>query len=109
MDSSRFQWSTFGPYQYSTTDCSGSPIISPQSGPRPSIAIRKGVEVTLFIAGDTASAASKIVAVSLDGTSCAALPYVDHMPPSTSPVPAFTAETSYPLTAHYPEPLSIGY
>jgi len=31
------------------------------------------------------------------------------MPPSTASVPAFTAETSYPLTVHYPEPLTIGY
>jgi hypothetical protein len=107
-DSSRFQWKTFGPFQYSTTDCSGSPIISPWSGPRPSIAMRNGAEVTLLIAGDTVSSPAQVVAVS-DGTTCKPPPVIGHMPPSTAPVPAFTAETSYPLTAHYPEPLTIGY
>ncbi|WP_321800392.1 hypothetical protein [Caballeronia sp. J97] len=107
-DSSKFQWSTFGPFNYSTTDCSGSPIIPPGSGPRPSIAMRKGADVTLLIAGDTVSTPARIVAV-FDGTNCAPPPTIGHVPPSTAPVPAFSAETNYPLTAHYPEPLKIGY
>ncbi len=108
-DSARFQWSAFAPYSYSSTDCSGSPIIPPQTGPRPTVAIRKGPDVTLYIAGDTASAPKQILSVSFDGTSCVPPPGVDHMPPSTAPVPAFSAETTYSLTAHYPEPLTIGY
>jgi hypothetical protein len=108
IDSSRFQWWTFGPFNYSTADCSGSPIISPQSSPRPSIAMRKGADVTLLIAGDTVSSPATVVAVS-DGTNCAPPPTIGHVPPSTAPVPAFTAETDYPLTAQYPEPLTIGY
>ncbi|MCE4574068.1 hypothetical protein [Caballeronia sp. CLC5] len=107
-DSSKFQWSTFGPFNYSTTDCSGSPIIAPGSGPRPSLAMRKGADVTLLIAGDTVSSGAVIVAVS-DGVNCTPPPIIGHVPPSTAPVPAFSAETNYPLTAHYPEPLTIGY
>ncbi|SAK57150.1 hypothetical protein AWB77_01797 [Caballeronia fortuita] len=108
IDSSKFQWWTFGPFNYSTTDCSDSPIISPGSGPRPSIATRTGTEVTLLIAGDTVSAPAKIVAVS-DGTHCTPPPVIGHVPPSTAPVPAFRSETTYPLSAHYPEPLTIHY
>ncbi|SAL76451.1 hypothetical protein AWB74_04992 [Caballeronia arvi] len=107
-DSSKFQWSTFGPFSYSTADCSGSPIIPPGNGPRPSIAMRNGADVTLLIAGDTVSSGGRIVAVS-DGTNCTPPPFIGHVPPSTAPVPAFTAETNYALTAHYPEPLTIGY
>lgn len=107
-DSAKFQWLTYGPFNYSTTDCSGSPLITPGSGPRPSIAIRTGADVTLLIAGDTDSSPARIVAV-FDGKQCTPPPYIGHMPPSTDPVAAFTAETSYPLTAHYPEPLTISY
>ncbi|SAK82620.1 hypothetical protein AWB75_05276 [Caballeronia catudaia] len=107
-DSSRFQWSTFGPFSYPTADCSGSPIIPPGNGPRPSIAMRSGADVTLLIAGDTVSSGVRIVAVS-DGTHCTPPPFIGHVPPSTAPVPAFTAETNYALTAHHPEPLTIGY
>jgi len=108
IDSSKFQWWTFGPFNYSTTDCSGSPIIAPGSGPRPAIATRNGADVTLLIAGNTVSTPAQIVAV-FDGTRCTPPPVIGHVPPSTAPVPAFTAETNYPLTAHYPEPLTIGY
>lgn len=106
--SSKFQWLTYGPFNYSNTDCSGTPIISPGSGPRPSIAMRTGADVTLYIAGDTNSSPAQIVAT-FDGTTCAPPPVIGHVPPSTAPVPAFTAESNYSLTAHYPEPLTIGY
>lgn len=107
-DSAKFQWSTYGPFDYSPADCSGSPIIPPGSGPRPSIAMRTGADVTLLIAGDTDSSPAQVVAV-FDGKQCTPPPTIGHMPPSTAPVPAFTAETNYPLTAHYPEPLTIRY
>jgi hypothetical protein len=108
VDSARYQWSTFGPYNYTTTDCSGAPIISPGSGPRPSIAVRSGSDVTLLIAGDTLSSPVRIVAI-FDGTNCTPPPYVNHMPPSMAPVPSFAVETRYPLSARHPEPLTIGY
>jgi hypothetical protein len=106
--SSTYQWSTYGPFNYPTANCSGSPIITPGSGPRPSIAMRSGSDVTLLIAGDTVSSPMKVVAV-FDGTNCAPPPVIGHMPPSTAPVAGFSAQTSYPLSAHRPEPLTIGY
>jgi hypothetical protein len=108
VDSSKFQWATFGPFNYATANCSGSPVISPGSGPRPSIAMRSGSDVTLLIAGDTRSSPVQVRAVS-DGTDCTPPPVIGHMPPSTAPVPSFAVETSYPLSAHYPEPLTIRY
>lgn len=107
-DSAKFQWSESFVFSYSNPTCSGSPIISPNTGPRPSIAMRTGADVTLLIAGDTDSSPVHVVAV-FNGTQCTPPPFIGHVPPSTAPVPGFTAETSYPLTAHYPEPLTISY
>jgi hypothetical protein len=107
-DSAKFQWLESYLLSYSNPACSGSPVIPINTGPRPSIATRKGGDVTLLIAGDTDSAGVQIVAV-LEGTNCHPPFGSGHMQPSTAPVPGFAVETSYPLTAHYPEPLTIRY
>ncbi|WP_250520355.1 MULTISPECIES: hypothetical protein [unclassified Caballeronia] len=107
-DSAKFQWSDSFLLRYPTPTCSGSPVIPVDTGPRPSVAVRKGADVTLLIAGDTDSVGFQIVAV-LEGTNCHPPSGGGHYQPPPSPVPGFAAETSYPLTAHYPEPLTIRY
>ena len=97
----QFQWSGSGPAVFSSSDCSGPPILSVNSWARPSMAIRRGADVVLYVAGDAGSrplaAGSERMPPNLD----VCLPIVVDMPDS------FAAQTTYPLTQAYPEPLSI--
>ncbi|MGF6936514.1 hypothetical protein OKW41_005676 [Paraburkholderia sp. UCT70] len=82
---SQFQW--FASQTCPDPSCSNPPIVScyPELCPvRPSIAVRQGDDVTLFIAPDTYSNAQ-----------------------TGAGEPAWTPEFGYDLTQHYPEPLSV--
>jgi len=99
---SQFQWSSFFS-AYLTTDCSGSPLITPGSAStselRPAQLVRQGADVTAYIAGDTRSAQTTFGSYRYNGA-CVV---------GTETLDAWIAETSYPLTQHYPEPLTIHY
>ncbi|WP_288830372.1 hypothetical protein [uncultured Paraburkholderia sp.] len=99
---SQFQWS--GAFSsFLTTDCSGSPLITPSSASsselRPAQLVRQGTDVTAYIAGDTRSAQTTFQSYRSNGA-CVV---------GTETLEAWIAETSYPLTQHYPEPLTIHY
>jgi hypothetical protein len=99
---SQFQWA--GAFSaYLSTDCSGFPIITPSSASssqvRPAQFVRQGADVTAYIAGDTYSAQTSFKSYR-SGSACVV---------GTETLEAWTAETSYPVTQHYPEPLTIHY
>ena len=84
---------------YLSSDCSGTPLItSTVSQLRPSQIIRQGVDATLYIAGDTYSAQTTFMSFNLSGR---CLP--------GDILEAWSPESSYSLTQHYPEPLTIHY
>jgi len=85
--SAKYQWLTVD----SASGCGESPAIPIESGPRPSVATRTGEEVTLSIAADTSS--SPCSASLISG--------------QTSQSTTFPVESTYALTAHFPEPLTI--
>jgi len=95
---SQYEWaSDLGAYL--SSDCSGTPLItSTVSQLRPSQIIRQGVDATLYIAGDTYSAQTTFMSFNLSGR---CLP--------GDILEAWSPESSYSLTQHYPEPLTIHY
>lgn len=96
---SEFLWWVNGLVSYASPGCSGRPLIaSPFNGPRPSVAVREGTDVVLYIGADTNSA-SFPVGSALEGTLCVA---------KSGTVAAFTPESDYALSRHFPEPLKIG-
>lgn len=88
-ESAKYQWKVENGI---LPGCNGLPSISFNSGPRPSATAFTGTDVTVYIAGDTNSTLG-----------CSPPP----QPPQPNPI--FNAESSYPLTAHYPPPLTLGY
>lgn len=66
---------------------------------RPAQLVRQGSDVTAYIAGDTSSAQTTFKSYRSNGA-CVV---------GTETLEAWIAETSYPLTQHYPEPLTIHY
>lgn len=99
---SQFEWAG-GFSAYLTPDCSGSPLITPSSAlnsqVRPSQIARQGADATVYIAGDTYSAQTTFRSYRLNGA-CVS---------GSETSQAWSAESSYPLTQRYPEPLSIHY
>jgi hypothetical protein len=49
-----FAWDTAASTEFTSTDCSGDPIVVSTGGPRPSVAVRQGNDVTVYIATDSA-------------------------------------------------------
>ncbi|ALE59085.1 hypothetical protein R8871_06523 [Paraburkholderia graminis C4D1M] len=99
---SQFEWA--GNFSaYLTPDCSGSPLITPSVAPtsqlRPAQIVRQGVDATVYIAGDTYSARTPFMSFRSNG-GCVS---------SSEPLDSWVAESSYSLTQHYPEPLTIHY
>lgn len=100
---SEFVWGDVGFIPYASPNCSGTPIMVYYYGPRPSMAVREGVDVTLYIAKDAYSGPVQAVSVRQNPTLSQCdntFSYLEY---------GFTPEATYPLTQHYPEPLRIGY
>ncbi|MGF6546467.1 hypothetical protein [Paraburkholderia youngii] len=99
---SQFQWAG-GISGYPTSDCSGSPLITPSpaatSQVRPSQIARQGSDATVYIAGDTNSVPTTLMSFLISGR-CS---------PGPETLEAWSPESSYSLTQHYPEPLTIHY
>lgn len=98
-----FKWSSTNAADYSSSDCSGTPIITLTGGVRPSLAIRRGAEVTLYVAPATNSGPMR-VASTQSGPDF-------HCAPSGVPTTEYgwPTENTYSVTGAYPEPLTIRY
>ncbi|WP_244817874.1 hypothetical protein [Caballeronia sp. Lep1P3] len=96
-----FRWSGTNAVDFTSSDCSGTPIITLTSGVRPSLAVRRGADVTLYVAPDTNSAPMR-VASTLSGPNFQC---------TTATVPTteygWPAAITYSLTGSHPEPLTI--
>lgn len=89
---------------FRTSDCSGTPFIRGElTGTlRPATIVRQGDEATLYVAPDSFSSdlAPLVRSVRFVEGSCATLMPVDREE-------GWTPESSFPLTQHYPEPLTV--
>jgi len=98
-----FVWGRYFINQFCSTDCSGFPLISERTGPRPSFTLRRGTEVTVYVAPTTNS---QFLGVSsyLLGTDGQCQRYTTPVTRAGWPI-----ESSYVITNDHPEPLSIHY
>jgi len=100
---SQFEWGSVGFVTYPTPDCSGNPVIVYYTTPvRPAMAVRQGVDVTVYIASDSFSGPVAVASARQNPnlSQCQAFSY---------PQVGWTPEATYDLTGHYPEPLRLGY
>jgi hypothetical protein len=100
---SQFQWADTAFIPYTGPNCSGSPIIVYYDGPRPSMAVRQGADVVVYVAADAWSAPAAAASVRQSPNSSECTPYGSTIPS------AFTPESTYPITQFFPEPLTIRY
>ncbi|BBP99084.1 hypothetical protein BSFA1_42130 [Burkholderia sp. SFA1] len=114
----QFQWGSdrpilIGEVAYPTSDCSGTPFLyyshgsgtlGPPltSGPRPSIAVRQGADVTVYIASDADSSPVNV-------QSALGNPNPSECQRLRATLTAWTVGSSYVITQHHPEPLTIHY
>ncbi|MFM0053586.1 hypothetical protein [Caballeronia grimmiae] len=98
-----FTWGWYFMNQFYSADCSGAPLVSDTTGPRPSFALRKGSEVTVYVGPETNSQFLSVSSYIL-GTNGQCQRYT---PPLTAG--GWPVESSYVITQDHPEPLSIHY
>ena len=98
-----FQWLAVSSGQYTSADCSGDPIIESAWGPRISIPVRQGSEVTVYFAA--AGPIQSLTARSGRSSN----PPTCHPNASPSTVLGFPAAAKLVITRDHPEPLRIGY
>lgn len=98
---SEFRWSGTNAADFTSTDCNGTPIITLTTGIRPSVAIRQGTDVTLYVAAATNSGPMRVGSTrSGPNFTC-----VSFAAPNTEY--GWPTETAYSLTGAHPEPLTI--
>ena len=98
-----FRWSGTNVADYTSSDCSGTPVITLITGVRPSTTIRLGNDVTLYVAPATNSAPIRIASArSGSSFTCAAasVPVTEY---------GWPTESTYSLTGAHPEPLTIRF
>ncbi|SAK93562.1 hypothetical protein AWB79_06967 [Caballeronia hypogeia] len=98
-----FAWATSSSAEFTSTDCSGDPIVVPSGGPRPSIAIRQGNDVTVYIAGEGPTqnfTARSALVVAPPGCAANQIPVT---------VAGFPAGAKIPISRLHPEALRIGF
>ncbi|GJH14760.1 hypothetical protein IAG25_28635 [Caballeronia sp. EK] len=114
----QFQWGSdrpilIGTVAYPSSDCSGTPVLIYSfgsgtqvllytSGPRPSIAVRQGADVTVYIASDADSGPVNVQSSHLNSNFSECTRFV-------ATITAWTVGSSYVITQHHPEPLTIHY
>ncbi|WP_233839017.1 hypothetical protein [Paraburkholderia sp. ZP32-5] len=122
-----FQWSAPSVLSYAAAGCSGTPLVRydpdtyRQQAARPSMAVRNGADVTIYIAADGLSAAMKNVSASSAAHGCENLVAAPRTtcedgcvwPPSQAYTLPFASQAwpvagTYELTRRFPEPLRIG-
>jgi hypothetical protein len=103
VSATQWQWATTGFIPYASSDCSGPPLMFYYSGVYPSMAVRQGVDVVLYIASGEYS-------TTVHASSLRANPNIDQCTTYSYDLPVFLVDPSgYALTQHYPEPLTIRY
>ncbi|KMQ79949.1 hypothetical protein BPMI_03710c [Candidatus Burkholderia pumila] len=101
LSESQFEWANDTGATFSSSDCSGAPLIMIGSSPRPVEVVRTGADMTAYIAGPGyGSPLTTNSYISYDG-SC--------LTGSRSVASYWTPQTSFPLTQHYPELLTVHY
>lgn len=111
--SSEFQWSDVDSVPYASADCSGTPLVpqtgqrADDSGPRPSIVVRQGVDVTVYVAAATYSKSQVTGSYRTLGPGSTSSCFAES--PGNFTDPAWPSETAYPMTQHYPEPLRVSF
>ncbi|WP_082378284.1 hypothetical protein [Caballeronia cordobensis] len=113
----QFQWGSYRPIPigavaYPYSDCSGTPVLFYEVpsgtqlhttyGPRPSITVRQGADVTVYIASDADAGPAGVQSTHRNPNFSECTPYV-------ATFTAFTVGSSYVITQHHPEPLTIHY
>ncbi|SAK86568.1 hypothetical protein AWB77_04623 [Caballeronia fortuita] len=98
-----FTWATSSSAEFTSTDCSGDPVVVPSGGPRPSIAVRQGNDVTVYIAaeGPTQNFAARSVLLVVPA-GCVA-----NQTPVT--VTGFAVGATIPVSKLHPGALTIGF
>jgi hypothetical protein len=98
---SQFEWAEDSAPSFPSADCSGAPFIMMGSSPRPVALVRTGVDVTAYIAGPGfGSPLTANSTITYDGSCMTGA----HSVPSY-----WTPQTTFSLTQHYPEPLTVHY
>ncbi|WP_175943312.1 hypothetical protein [Caballeronia sp. BCC1704] len=102
---SEYEWVGGWP-GYASTDCSGGVLVPLSDSPVPAIAVRDGVDVTLYTAvkGYSGDIGARSIRQTDDKgvTSCMTYPFAFG-------TAHWATRRTYPLTQHFPEPLHIGY
>jgi hypothetical protein len=99
----QLQWHGFGP-SYSGPNCSGTVFVQYARGPfRPAAIVRSGATATLYVASGTLQ---QMVTVQSTVTGP---PETCWSESSSYVIPAWTVESTFDLTQHYPEPLRVGF
>jgi hypothetical protein len=122
-----FQWSAPSVLSYPTANCSGAPVVRydsdiyRQQAARPSMAVRTGTDVTVYIAAEGYSVAMRNVSAFSAVHGCEDLVSAPRStcsdgcvwPPSQAYVLPYASQAwpvagTYELTRRFPEPLRIG-
>ncbi|SAK86561.1 hypothetical protein AWB77_04622 [Caballeronia fortuita] len=102
---SQFEWIGYSQVPYSSAGCSAGILVVDTGSPTPAMAVRDGVDVTLYIASNAPSmdvtAGSSRLTDLAGATSCVSLSVPINV--------AWMPRRGYSLTQHYPEPLRVGY
>ncbi|MFM0140762.1 hypothetical protein [Caballeronia grimmiae] len=101
LSASQYQWRDNG-QQFSTSDCSGPPVISPTEVLRPAAVVRRGADVTLYVAADAYVGPIEIRSYSDGQGQCTTRSF-------SYQTIAWSADKSFALTQRFPEPLSIKF
>lgn len=101
---SEYEWTANQSAGYATTDCSGSVLVPLSGSPVPAIAVREGVDVTVYTAVGGYSGDVHVWSLrqtdSTGATSCSPTPFDEGSL-------YWAVRSTYPLTQRHPEPLRI--
>ncbi|QSN64809.1 MULTISPECIES: hypothetical protein [unclassified Caballeronia] len=98
-----FTWGWYFMNQFYSSDCSGAPLIPSTTASRPAFAVRKGSDVTVYVAPETNSQFLTVSSYTL-GTNGQCQRY---NPPITAA--GWPVDSSCVITQEHPEPLTIHY
>ncbi|BBP99445.1 hypothetical protein BSFA1_45740 [Burkholderia sp. SFA1] len=98
-----FQWLAVSSGQFTSTDCSGDPVILSIWGPRFAIPFRRGSEVTVYFAAPGPEQALTV------RSALGASPGTCNQFASPFTIMGYPAAAKRVITRDHPEPLSIGY
>ncbi|SAL69540.1 hypothetical protein AWB67_07350 [Caballeronia terrestris] len=101
ISSSQYAWAEGKPW-YPRTDCNGPPAVGDIFAVlRPVEVVRRGADVTAYIASDTYTASADLRSYSIAPGQCTAYALLG--------VPVWMAASAYALMQYYPEPLTVRY